>query len=253
MLRLELDGKIAQILIDRPSKRNAMTMAMWQDMPVLIATAMNDPAVRVVVLTSASPGDFCSGADIGELSRGSQDPDWRRANRLAIRGTQLALVQAPTPTVAIIDGDCIGGGLGMAIACDLRIASPRARFGLPPAKLGLAYPLHDLRLLQELVGLAQTKRLIYTGDLIKAAEAMRIGLIEFQTPDLASEALQLTGRIARLSGASHRSNKHLLERIRHGQVDDDSASDTLFERAFSSADFKEGLSAFMSKREATFD
>ena len=111
--------------------------------------------MRLLILTNAHPGQFCAGADIAEFAASATDPDWRRRNNAGIRGTQLALARAPKPTLALVDGDSVGGGCGIALACDLRFASPRARFGVTPAKLGLTYPLHDTRLLVDLVGPAR--------------------------------------------------------------------------------------------------
>ncbi|MEC7932736.1 MAG: enoyl-CoA hydratase/isomerase family protein, partial [Pseudomonadota bacterium] len=128
-LRLERDGAIARLLIDRPARRNAMNQAMWEEMPRLVGAAMADDAVRVLILASAAPGLFCAGADIDEFARCSADADWRVANQAAIRSTQYALAHAEKPVIAAIDGDCVGGGCGLAIACDLRIAASAARIG----------------------------------------------------------------------------------------------------------------------------
>ncbi len=147
MIRLEHDGPVARLLIDRAAKRNAFTLAMWEDMPRLLERAAVLPGLRVMVVESAGPGAFCAGADLGELLANKDDAAWRRRNQLAINAAQSALARFPLPTVAMIRGDAVGAGCGLAVACDIRVAAADARIGITPAKLGLVYPLHDVKLL----------------------------------------------------------------------------------------------------------
>ncbi len=251
MIRLVEEGRLAWLRLDRADKRNAMTQAMWEALPPLVARAV-DGGARVLLLASAAPGIFCAGADIAEFGAMTGDPEWRRANRLAIRATQQALAGCPIPTIAVIDGDCVGGGCGMAMACDLRVAAPRARFGITPARLGLVYPLHDVALLVGLVGPARAKRILFTGALIDAGESLRIGLVDelADQPEAAARALAET--IAANAPSSHRGNKALVARVMAGARDDDEASAALFEAAFDGPDFAEGLAAFRDRRSPRF-
>lgn len=251
-LRLERDGPVGRLLIDRPARRGAMDQAMWEALPALVATAMNDDAVRLLILSGAQPGIFCAGADIAEFATSSQDADWRKRNSAAIRATQLALARAPKPTLAVVDGDAIGGGCGLAMACDLRIVSARARFGITPAKLGLVYPLHDTRLLVELVGPAHARRLLYSGGIIDAAEALRIGLVQQVADDLEAEVAAFAGQVVRASPTSQRASKAIIQRIIEGAYDDDPTSQAGFDSAFTGADFAEGVAAFLAKRAPDF-
>ena len=248
-LRLETIGPVAHLIIDRAAKRNAFNQAMWEALPGLVAQAMADPAVRVLVLQSAEPGIFCAGADIGQLAANADNPDWLLANQTAINRAQYELTRAAKPTIALIDGDCIGGGCGLALACDLRIASARSRFGITPAKLGLVYPLHDTKLLVDLVGPANAKRILYTGQLIDAAEAHRIGLIDL----IAENADALINSLTSVSGHSQRESKAMIRRVLDGQVADDDTTRAVFADAFTSADFGEGVEAFLSKRKPSFE
>ena len=248
-LRLETQGAVAHLIIDRAAKRNAFNQAMWETLPGLVAQAMDNATVRVLVLRSAEPGVFCAGADIGELSANAASPDWLLANQTAINRAQFDLTRAAKPTIALIDGDCVGGGCGLALACDLRVASNRSRFGITPAKLGLVYPLHDTKLLVDLVGPAAAKRILFTGSLIDAAEAHCIGLID----QIANNADALIETITSVSGHSQRESKAMIRRILDGQVADDDATRALFAAAFSGADFKEGVNAFLNKRKASFE
>lgn len=209
---------------------------------------MADRAVRVLVLRSAEPGMFCAGADIAELSVNAGDPDWLVGNQTAINHAQHDLARAAKPTIALIDGDCIGGGCGLAMACDFRIASARSRFGITPAKLGLVYPLHDTKLLVDLVGPAHAKRILFTGTLLDAAEAHRIGLID----EIADTADTLIAMLIAASGHSQCQGKAMIRRVLDGQVSDDDATRALFAAAFTGPDFKEGVDAFLAKRKPHF-
>ncbi|MEP6011820.1 MAG: enoyl-CoA hydratase-related protein, partial [Parasphingorhabdus sp.] len=159
---------------------------------------------------------------------------------------------AAKPTIAVIDGDCVGGGCGIALACDMRIAGPTARFGITPAKLGLVYPLHDTKLLVDAVGPSQAKRILFTGQILSAEESLRIGLITILADDPYGEAAALAETMASVSSHSQRMSKQIVQRILDGQADDDEASSTLFDAAFESDDFKEGVSAFLAKRKPEF-
>ncbi|WP_310474650.1 enoyl-CoA hydratase/isomerase family protein, partial [Sandarakinorhabdus sp.] len=127
-LRLEHDGPITRLLIDRADKRNALTLAMWEMVPRLLAQAAQRPDLRLLLVQSAQPGGaFCAGADISELLANSQDRDWLAANQAAINQAQHDLTRFPLPTIAYVEGDAVGGGCGLALACDIRIATPSAR------------------------------------------------------------------------------------------------------------------------------
>ena len=247
-LRLEIHGAVAHLIIDRAAKRNAFDQAMWEALPGLVAAAMADDKVRVLVLRSAEPGVFCAGADIGELSANAANRDWLLANQTAINRAQSDLTRAPKPTVALVNGDCVGGGCGLALACDLRIASARSRFGITPAKLGLVYPLHDTKLLVELVGPAAAKHILFTGALIDASDAYRIGLIN----EINENADALIENMISVSGHSQRESKAMVRRILDGQTDDDDATRALFAGAFTGPDFREGVDAFLNKRKPDF-
>ncbi|TRW18041.1 enoyl-CoA hydratase/isomerase family protein [Glacieibacterium frigidum] len=251
-LTLTIDGAVAHLGIDRAAKRNAFTQAMWEAFPGQLAQAVAAPGVRVVVLEAAAPGAFCAGADIGEFSTGSRDPAWRAANAAAIRRAQYELARAEKPVIALVEGDCIGGGCGLAIACDMRVASASARFGITPGKLGLVYSLHDTKLLVDLVGPAQAKRILFTAGLLDAAEAQRIGLVEIVADDARGAVATLCAQIAAASPHSVGASKKIVRRILDGQADDDDASLALFGEAFTGPDFEEGVAAFLAKRPPVF-
>lgn len=251
-LRLEFSGPVARLIIDRADRKNAFNQAMWEAFPDLLSRAMDDPEVRLLILQSAVPGIFSAGADIPEFAGGARDPAWRGRNQAAIRGAQHMLARAAKPTLALIEGTCVGGGCGLAIACDLRIASPRARFGITPARLGLVYSLHDTKLLVDLVGPSQAKRILFTGQLIEAAEAARIGLVDILAEDTAAAAETLAAAIAEASPDSVGASKRMIRRILDGQAEDDDETLRQFDAAFEGDDFDEGVTAFLEKRKARF-
>lgn len=247
-LRLERDGPIGRLLIDRPDKRNAFNLAMWRLLPELLAEAVVDESLRVIILQSSTPGMFCAGADIAEMLANKDDAQWRADNQSAINAAQYALARAPKPVIAFVDGDCIGGGCGLALACDMRVATGRSRFGITPSNLGLVYPLHDTKLLVDLVGPGQAKRLLFSAQLIAADAALRIGLIE----EIGESADGLAQLIASKSAHSTHEVKGFVRRNLDGQVEDDAATLAIFADAFTKPDFAEGTAAFMEKRKPNF-
>lgn len=247
-LRLITGEHVARLFIDRADKRNAFNQAMWEKLPELVLQAMADPAVRLLTIESAHPGLFCAGADIAELLANKDDAGWRSANQAAINRAQHVLARAEKPVIAFIDGDCVGGGCGLALAADIRVATPRARLGITPARLGLVYPLHDTKLLVDLVGPGQAKRLLYTGMLLSADEALRIGLVD----ELADSPGHLEDLIAANSMHSTTGMKRFVRRVLDGQAEDDAATLAVFADAFTAPDFLEGSSAFVEKRKPAF-
>lgn len=248
-LRLVREGAVARLLIDRADKRNAFDLQMWEALPALVAEAVADPAAKVLELRAAQPGAaFCAGADIRELLANKDDAAWRAANQAAINRAQWELARADIPTIAFVEGDCVGGGCGIAMACDIRVATPAARFAITPAKLGLVYPLHDVKLLVDLVGPGQAKRILYTGRLLDAGEALRIGLVE----QVAESPQGLIDDILAASPHSLRETKRFIRRVLDGQTGDDAETLAIFAAAFEGPDFLEGTRAFVAKRKPEF-
>lgn len=249
-LRCEIDGPVAHLLIDRAAKRNAFSRAMWEAVPQHLEAIAGQAGIRAVVVRSAqSGGVFCAGADIAEMADHASDPEWCAANQAAINAAQVALARFALPTVAFVEGDCVGGGCALAMACDIRVATSAARFGITPARLGLAYPLHDVKLLVDLVGPGQAKRMLFIGELLSASEALRIGLVELLDDNVSAILEPLLAGSPR----SIRTLKSFVQRVQDGEVADDEATLALFAQAFTTRDFAEGTAAFREKRRPVFD
>lgn len=181
----EARGPIATVTLSNPSKRNAMSARMWRELPEVLAALATDSSIRAVVLTGDGE-HFCAGADISSLPETLGLDDANEGAGLPLsapeRGEE-ALAAFPKPTVAAIRGVCVGGGVQLALACDLRITTSSARFGVTPAKIGVVYPPRTTARLTTTVGPAAAKRLLFTGELISAQEACRIGLAGEVVPD----------------------------------------------------------------------
>ncbi|MDO8390921.1 MAG: enoyl-CoA hydratase-related protein [Actinomycetota bacterium] len=243
-------GSVGTITLTRPAKRNAVTYDMWVALGQACQALAADPAARVVVLRGA--GDhFCAGADIGELlaERPAHSPTFMDVNMVA----EHALATLSKPTVAFVQGDCIGGGCALAIDCDIRLAVEGSRFGITPAKLGIVYPPASLERVVRLLGPA-ARRLLYTGDLIDADEALHLGLIDELLPAHRAEArlAELCATLSERSLLTQAATKEMIAAVlRHGAVPADLADAWAREVAVA-ADPAEGVAAFAERRSPRF-
>jgi enoyl-CoA hydratase/carnithine racemase len=250
-IKVTRDGSVATIWLNRPGKRNAMSHEMWTALEALALQLADDREVRVVVIRGS--GDhFCAGADITELDVARREGE--RSFSDAVDAAETALADLPKPTIAFISGDCIGGGSSLAIDCDIRLATDDARFGITPSKLGIVYPSAALERATVLLGPAVAKRLLFTGDLIDAREALRIGLIDEVLDRTAAEdrLATLTGVLAARSLLTQAATKAMVAEIAvHGHVRT-STRDHWREVAETSPDRSEGIAAFVEKRRPLF-
>ena len=182
-LLVDTAGAVGWITFNNPKKHNALSVAMWRALPEALDRLEADPAIRVIVLKGAGEKAFVSGADISEFATERASTDAVAAYDELAEGATQRLRNADRPTVAMIRGYCMGGGLGLAIACDLRIAGAGATFAIPAARLGVGYRIGSLKLLTDLVGPAFAKEILITARRFSAAEAERIGLVNQAVPD----------------------------------------------------------------------
>lgn len=248
-LRFEQQGPVARLWLDRAERRNAIDHGMWQALAALLLDRRRWADVRVLVL-SGSGAHFSAGADLHELAAHLDDRRWMLANQRQVQRAQQALQRLPCPTIAMIRGHCVGGGVGLATACDFRVCDYSARFALAPAKLGLTYSRADSARLVRLVGVAAARRLLFTGVAIDAEEAVRIGLVErCVSPDrLEAEVEQRISELLAVSGQALVAIKATLLEIEGGQYADDARTRRRFADALASADFAEAAAAFRAKR-----
>jgi enoyl-CoA hydratase/carnithine racemase len=248
------DGAVAHVVVNRPAKRNALTAAIWRAIPGMMLTLAEDPGVRLVVLRGAGTIAFSAGADIGEFAVVYSDAESARAYNAEVRAAQLAVERLPKPTLALVFGACVGGGCGLALACDLRFAAEDARFGITPSKLGTAYSVPDTRRLVALVGPSRAKDILFSGRLLDAPEAAAIGMVERLAPAAALE--RVAAAYARtLLANSHASlvvAKKTINAIAGIDPCPETELDRLFEESFRSRDFQEGVAAFKAKRPPRF-
>ncbi|MGP4022749.1 enoyl-CoA hydratase/isomerase family protein [Actinomadura sp. 3N407] len=246
-LHAEVAEGVGTITIDRPAKCNAMSADMWRALPVLLDDLAGDPGVRVVVLTGAG-GDFCAGADISELADIHRDDD-SHLSTVAER----ALAAFPKPTLAAIEGYCVGGGCQLAAACDLRFAADGSRFGITPAKLGIVYPAAATTRLVRLVGPSAAKYLLYSADLIGAGHALRIGLLDEVVPadGLRKRVAEFTGTLASRSLLTQQATKDIVDAIAAAGPVAEKTRRWLGEVA-GSGETEEGIAAFLERRAPDF-
>jgi enoyl-CoA hydratase/carnithine racemase len=233
MFDLTLIDGVARLRLDRPQARNAVPANGWDELAERCADALGGGAA-VLVLASARES-FCAGADLADFRRFIADPAEATAFRLAMRRGLDALRDLPVATIALVEGPCFGAGVALAMACDLRIAGPAARFAITPAKLGISYPQEDVARLVELVGPGQAARLLFGAISLDSAEAERIGLVELAPADPAAAADALADAIRANSPQSIAILKRGIRLALDGVRRDD-AQDRRFDEMFRSAE-----------------
>lgn len=252
-LRLK-SGRIARLILNQPKRHNAMSRGMWEALPAACQAIEADREIRVVIVEGAGGEAFCAGADISEFAEVYATPDSTAAYNATVREAQARLRDLMRPTIALVEGICVGGGCGIALACDLRFASGRARFGITPAKLGVGYSRHDTAQLVEKVGPARAKDILFSGRLLGADEALQIGLIDRIAPHgeagPAAEAYAAT--LADLSQTSIATAKTIINGLTDSEGYDARQLDRLAADTFEGEDFREGYSAFLEKRKPDF-
>ena len=241
------------LVLDRPERRNALNAGMWGAIPPLMKSLDEHADVRAIVIRGGGAEAFAAGADISEFGAARSDAA-SAAQYEQLNGEALAAIRrCSKPVIAMIRGFCIGGGLAVALACDLRVAAPSALFSLPPARLGLAYPLDGLRDLVASIGPSAAKEMIFTARRLDAADALRIGLVDRVAEDAEAETAALCAEIAQGAPLTITHAKRALDFItgKPGHEDDAEIA-WLAARCFDSADYVEGRKAFAEKRKPVF-
>jgi enoyl-CoA hydratase len=253
-IALERSGSVATVTLNRPDVLNALNGQMLDELMQTVAQLAAEPDLRAVILTGAGPKAFAAGADIAELNA---LPDARAGEAQAKRGQALtvALESLAVPVIAAVNGFALGGGMELALACDIRVASENAKFGQPEVNLGILPGYGGTQRSLRLLGEGMAMYLALTGEMIDAAEALRIGLVQRVVPagQVLAEAQRVAGLIASKAPLAVAAAKRALLEGAHLSLADALVMEAgHFGRMVATADFREGSQAFLDKRKATF-
>lgn len=253
-VHIGVSGAVATLVLSNPARHNAMTAAMWAAIPIRIAAADADPAVRVVIIRGAGRRAFSAGADISEFEASRTGPDAARYNELN-HAAFAALQACSKPLVAMIHGPCLGGGLAIAACCDLRIADGAASFAIPAARLGIGYDARWLRPLLQILAATHVKEILFTARKVAAVEALAMGLVNrvVDADALEPTVEALAAEISANAPLTIRAAKAAVDALaRYPESASMAALDDLVGACFASADYAEGCRAFLEKRKPVF-
>ncbi len=249
------DGAIGWITFNNPARHNAVSLAMWQGLHDAVSAFSEDPEVRVIVLQGAGGKAFVSGADISEFEEKRSSEETLRAYDAVSQRATEALSNVNKPTIAMVRGYCVGGGVAIALCCDLRIAAEGSSFAVPAARLGLGYGFDGVKKLVDLVGPSFAREIFYTARQFSAHEALAMGLVNRLLPPEAPESYvrDYAATIAANAPLTVASIKTLVgEALKDASERDLQACREVVARCFASADYVEGRTAFMEKRKPRF-
>lgn len=248
---LDTGGAVARLRFARPAKKNAVTYDMWAAIPDIVAEVEADPAAKVLRLEGMG-ADFSAGADISEFGELRSSAEGAARYDAVVDAAVRALGSLTKPSIAVISGNCVGGGCQLAVACDFRFARPDARFGITPAKLGIVYDFHSTRSLVELVGPAHARYLLLSAQLVDAARAAELGLVNEVTDDLDRQVAEFVATLCSRSQTSVRGMNRIIGRIVDGQRETDAEVERIRAEAIHGADYAEGVAAFLERRRPDF-
>jgi len=250
-----IEGAVGWITFNNPARRNAMSQDMWEAVPLAFDAFEADPAVRVIVLKGAGDKAFVAGADISQFNELRSSPETVAKYDATSDEANRRIAASPKPTIAMIHGFCIGGGVGLAVCCDMRIASETARFGVPATRLGLGYGPSGVKKLMDLVGPSHVKEIFYTARHFSAQEAKEMGLVNRVLPEAELQAYVAgyCATIAENAPMTMLAVKRTVEQLLTLSPAADLAEcDRLVAACFASEDYVEGRTAFMEKRRPVF-
>jgi len=250
------DGRVGYVIFNNPERHNAVSLDMWQAAGAMLEAFRDDPEVAVVVVTGAGGKAFVSGADISKFDKERSSAEAVALYNATLERSYAAFYEFPKPTIAMIRGYCIGGGMGLATCCDLRIATEGSKFAVPAAKLGLGYAYPGLKRLVDIVGPSFAKEIFYTARQFTAAEAVAMGLLNRMVPDGELEAYVKTyaDTIAANAPLTIKAVKIAIGEMQKDETRRDRArADAAVDACFKSSDYAEGRKAFMEKRKPMFE
>jgi len=242
---------IATVRLNRPDKRNALTLGMWCDLDQTFRQLEQEDGLRCIVVRGTG-GNFAAGADLSEFSTLRASADQAEAYGKQMIAALTAIRDCRHPTIAAIEGLCVGGGLEIALMCDLRLAAPDSRFGIPIQKVGVAMPYPELAVLIQMLGRPTMLALLLEGQLHDAAWAERHGVLTRIASDLEADLSAAVGRVLGGSPVSHRHHKHFTRRAFDVLQTLDAADIRRSYAAVETADYREGIAAFLDRRTPKF-
>jgi len=240
------------VTLNRPGVRNAVTLNMWRELAGIFSNFANDDDIRAVVLTS-SGADFCVGADVSEFDTIRENRDQSAAYEISVDACSAAIANLPKPVIAAISGYCLGGGCHLALACDFRFADSTAKIGIPSAKLSIVYGVKSVQRLLAITGVANAKRMLYSGERYGGVRAQSMGLLDDVCDDVVAAAVSYAGTLACNAPLSIAGAKFMLNGLSLGDgALDVAAAQRMIDLAADSEDFREGRRAFAEKRTPRF-
>jgi enoyl-CoA hydratase/carnithine racemase len=249
------DGGVGYVIFNNPERRNAVSLDMWARTTEILADFERDDEVRVVVLTGAGGKAFVSGADVSRFESERSSLEATRVYNQTVEKANASIYEFPKPTIAMIRGYCIGGGLGLALCCDLRICSDNSKFAIPAAKLGLGYGYPGVKRLTDVVGPAFAKEIFYTARQFDAEEARLMGIVNrvVLEAELEDYVKSYADTIAVNAPLTVKTAKYIVnEAVKDESKRDLARCRELVEQCFASNDYTEGRRAFMEKRKPAF-
>jgi enoyl-CoA hydratase len=249
------EGGVGYVTFNNPEKLNAVSLDMWEATKRILDDFVADNDIRVVVLTGAGGKAFVSGADISRFESERANLEGARAYGAKSEAAYASIYEFPKPTIAMIRGYCIGGGMGLAMCCDMRICSDNSKFGVPAAKLGLGYGFKGIKKLVDVVGPSFAKEIFYTARQFTAAEAQMMGLVNRVLPDAEVETYvkDYADTISGNAPMTVNSVKAIVGEVLKPESERDlKKCDDLVKQCFASKDYIEGRTAFMEKRKPAF-
>jgi len=251
----EVEGPIGWMIFNNPARRNAVSVEMWRAIPVILDAFESDPAVRVIALRGAGDKAFVSGLDISQFEEEFASSQAATGLEELSARANRRIQASPKPTIAMINGFCIGAGVQIAANCDIRIAADTATFAITAARLGLGYPVPSVKRLVEMLGPSYVKEIFFTARQFSAAEAERMGLVNRVTPaaELEAHVRDTCAAIAGNAPLTIRAVKETVARLEAVPAEVElAACERLMQACFDSADYAEGRRAFAEKRKPVF-
>lgn len=253
-LFVEKQGAIATLYINRPEKKNAFNLEMWNEFPSLISDVEQDDSVKVLIIRGIDETVFAAGADISEFKTLRSTPEGEQHYNEVVMRAEAALMNLSKPTIAMIQKYCVGGGCILALACDMRFSAESGIFAITPAKIGIIYTFSGTKNLVDLIGPARAKDILYSGRELGAEEAYQFGLVDrvYSNQDILAKTYEYAHLLTMRAQRTIKGAKTIIKEIMSGAAEESEEVNRLIVGSYGSKDYKEGVAAFLEKRQPQF-